>query len=694
MITHQLSATTPDNTNYEIRPTHWNQEHAQVITLTGNTAGASTISGTNIVFSGGPNATLSVNGNTLVWSGGAGAAAQTGISGIIVSDATYTSGTVSFSNQNGVTIGSSVNGASQYIRLSVNTSYLASNVSSNYVHVSGSATTISGVTTANVVGTNSTRWAMEDHQHAGVYGAGVSTGGNTAGNTAAERPGRWIFAGSNAITLSQETAANSAQTIHIQGPISATTISGVTSANVIGTRGSRFALEDHQHVGVYSAGVSTGGNTAGDTAVRPGQIVFAGGANITLSMATGAGSLQTVSIVGGAGGGGSQSVGMSTQTAGGATAGTTGYASGSAILYHLVPGSNITMSQSVNGASGTMSIYAPSPGAAAENNWVNLLGANTAGNTTASGSTLGFSGINLTLSGTNGSAINFSAPATSSLVGSSGVSISTNGSTITVGLRLGSYFENMNGEWGNSTTLQALQSTSHVQQFVLEWPVSFGQLRMPMSASCAASSTHATTGNSSWSYGHSRSHNFVIYSRGVGASSMSLQSIMSTQLTDQQSIRVSANANSTQFSYSNRATYQMSTGAVGFTFDYSSSAASCNYHTSNMTAITGLKQMEFSWANSLTPGQYWLAYGVSSSTVSQHNAQGTRLFNIMSVYGVSQPNLAFGTIGAATNNSVGLVAGAGSFTTAGGGTTASLPISAVTTSAAHNKPVFQLFHIA
>jgi hypothetical protein len=57
-----------------------------------------------------------------------------------------------------------------------------------------------------------------------------------------------------------------------------------------------------------------------------------------------------------------QSIGMSTQTAGGATAGTTGYATGDDILYHFVPGSNITMSQSVNGASATLSIYGAAGG--------------------------------------------------------------------------------------------------------------------------------------------------------------------------------------------------------------------------------------------------------------------------------------------------------------------------------------------
>jgi hypothetical protein len=74
------------------------------------------------------------------------------------------------------------------------------------------------------------------------------------------------------------------------------------------------------------------------------------------------------------------------------------------------------------------------PGAAAENNWFNLLGANTAGNTTASGSTIGLSGINLTISGTNGSVMNISAPAVSSLSATGKLSISVNGNTVSMGV--------------------------------------------------------------------------------------------------------------------------------------------------------------------------------------------------------------------------------------------------------------------
>jgi hypothetical protein len=63
--------------------------------------------------------------------------------------------------------------------------------------------------------------------------------------------------------------------------------------------------------------------------------------------------------------------------------------------------------------------------------YANLSG-NTSGNTTASGSTLNFSGINLTLSGTNNSQIAISAPATSSLVAGANITISTAGSTISI----------------------------------------------------------------------------------------------------------------------------------------------------------------------------------------------------------------------------------------------------------------------
>lgn len=620
-------------------------------------------------------------------------AAQTGISGLVVSNTTYTSGTVSFSNANGISFGSSAGQA-------ITASYTVPTVPAQ-------------------------------------LSVGNSTGGNTVGDTGVFT-GRVVFAGGNNITLSGSSNGAS-MTISISGPNvggAQTGISGVIVSNTTYTSGTisfsnangisfgssagqaitasyTVPTQTNQSLGIYNSSQTTGQSSSSTYDARSLSIAFSGNisggwTNGSMLLTVAPQSVQTQSNVQGI------IVSNTTYRTGdvsfsnvngisfGSSAGnavTASYTVPSVTQYFSATnttfnGANISGSITNNTNGLQLSLSVAAPGAAAENNWINLLGANTAGNTTASGSTIGWSGINLTLSGTNGSAVNISAPATSSIVGASGLAISTNGSTISVGQILGSYFDNMNGQWPNSTTMTMFQSTSHVVPFLLPEPISFGFIRIPMTASVAASSTGVTTGNSQFSYGHTRSHNFVLYTRGVGANSQSLQSIGSTQLTDQQSINVSAAANSTQFSYTNRATYQMSSGTVGFTYDYSSSAASLNFHTSGMTAISGLKMMDFSWGSSLTPGQYWLAYGVSSSTASQYTAQGTRLFNVFSNYGASMPALAFGTIGAATNNSVGPFFGLGSFTTAGGSTTNSIPLTAITTTSAHNRMFVQFGRIA
>ena len=189
-----------------------------------------------------------------------------------------------------------------------------------------------------------------------VPALGLTSLGNTGGNTGTSQ-GTWIFIGSNNITLSQSTSANQIHSVYISGPaavaqtnqtigayMSSNTTSSVSSgtldarsmtfrgmgiasvgysggevvisvpagggvvvSNAIqavgsatgsGTNTSRFAADDHVHAGVFSMGVSDIGNTSGDTSVGPGRIVFAGGNNITLSQATAAGKLMTVTISG------------------------------------------------------------------------------------------------------------------------------------------------------------------------------------------------------------------------------------------------------------------------------------------------------------------------------------------------------------------------------------------------------------
>ena len=52
-----------------VKPGDWNSAHNQFMTLGGNTAGQSAVSGTNVVFAGGNNITLSANGSTVSFVG-------------------------------------------------------------------------------------------------------------------------------------------------------------------------------------------------------------------------------------------------------------------------------------------------------------------------------------------------------------------------------------------------------------------------------------------------------------------------------------------------------------------------------------------------------------------------------------------------------------------------------------------------
>ncbi len=117
---------------------------------------------------------------------------------------------------------------------------------------------------------------------------------------------------------------------------------------------------------------------------------------------------------------------------------------------------NVTFGTS---AGGIITASVAAPGAAAESNAFNLLGANTAGNTTATGSTIGLSGINLTLSGTNASQIVISAPPVSSLSATGLVSISSNGSTISIGAGPLSFFATGNTTQSSSGTIDGRSIT-------------------------------------------------------------------------------------------------------------------------------------------------------------------------------------------------------------------------------------------
>jgi hypothetical protein len=216
-------------------------------------------------------------------------------------------------------------------------------------------------------------------------------------------------------------------------------------------------------------------------------------------------------------------------------------------------------------------------------------------------------------------------------------------------------------------------------------------------ASVAASSTATTTSNTSFSMTGATSHNFVFYSRGVGANSMSLQYVTSTQLVDMCSVRVSAAAgNTSQYSYSVRYTL----GNTSFTKDYSASEASQRYHTSHLTDLTGQKMVDYPCGLSLSAGQWWLAYGRTSTSATQNATASvlTRLnVSLNTFLGYSMHTLgAWGTMGGASNSSICLgTPGFGSFTTGGAaGTTDSIAFANISSNASNQGVILQLLRIA
>lgn len=289
--------------------------------------------------------------------------------------------------------------------------------------------------------------------------------------------------------------------------------------------------------------------------------------------------------------------------------------------------------------------------------------------------------------------VTFSAGANSAGLGSivfsnlNGVSFGLNGSTITASVAAGG--GNTNTYWVNTPIWQATQTAnyagnlSNIVSLMLPNALSFDFVRMIRSGVLlAATTTGATTGNTQFSCGYTRSHNFAIYSKGSGANSQSLQLYFSTQILEQYSNNVSAAANSTQFSYSNRYSFPCSSGTTGFTFDYSSSAASLNFGSASGSRLEGLREMDFKIATTLSAGMWWLMYGHSSASSSQFTSLGWRALYTYAMFGLSQATGSLRKMGdGAINSSVMPGYGVGSFTTAGGGSTTSLGFSNITSGA-------------
>lgn len=164
-VLHIKSLTIADGTNTDIvRPSDWLSAHNQQITLAGNTAGQSTISGTNIAFQGGNNVTLSAvtaaGAATIIVSGANTVAqtVQTQASGAIAGTG-FTSTTTAGSN---ITAAMGTNGLSMAVPVFLTgfTQSTQTQAAGNIAGTGYTSTTTAGTAVTAALGTNGLSMAV------------------------------------------------------------------------------------------------------------------------------------------------------------------------------------------------------------------------------------------------------------------------------------------------------------------------------------------------------------------------------------------------------------------------------------------------------------------------------------------------------------------------------------------------------
>ena len=565
--------------------------------LSGNStsggAGYSNITSGTMILAGGNNITLSQDGSRITISGADVGGAQTGISSVALSDTTYTSGQISFRDLNGITWQSTTGQAIQIthgLQYTSNTSAITSNAMHSTSRPAFSADASSTFQTLTLQNSNGISFSNNAGAiritHDLQYTSATSAITSAALHTSASR----------VINIVAATNNTGGGTASLSSDVSFSAANGLTFYTSAGGAvvGSHNALTSQSNQAFSAGAASSTFQTL--TFQDSNGVSFsnnAGAIRVTHALAgtgtTVATSNQGLSMTLNSAGLNISATGLNqavSNSAGSFTFQTLNFSNANNVTWGTSAGNIITASVAA-------------PGAAAENNWMNLLGANTSGNTTASGSTIGLSGINMTLSGTNGSVVNLSVPATSSLSATGQVSISTNGSTISIGVPgdiTYSYFNPQDAYV--QVTGQQGQSTLHIQ------PAKFPNLQFDR---WAIPIVNTNSSNSSGS--HTISFHVGLYSNNAGTLS-----------------RVFSTSSSTGVTHS---------GTAG-----------------SYSLYSGIRLFTIPQTTTVTEGQYWI--GVLSMTTSG-GANGS----YSQILASQQNSSFFGHFGVAVNKSIQYTRGLG-----------------------------------
>lgn len=692
-------------------------------------AGTTNATGPTLSFANSNGVTFGINGNTITASaagggGGGGAALSAGTQ-------SANTGTVVFANSNGITFGMSgsnqITASHNGLTTQSGQAFSASGGSStfqtlNFSNANGAtfsnsagqvalSYTVPTVTNSSFTVQAGTQTLSSVSRMAFVDGNGVSFGASTSNNgsitiTASHNGLTTARASNDGIGLNTAlTAGPLALTINSSGlSLNAGSAAGTTSGfagNLISgsmthnTAGLNLSLNhpawlttaaqsNHSHGNPTLALTNLSGTTASNSN------------GLTLSLSAAA-----------PGGGGGAAISAGTQSA---NTGTIAFANSNGVSFGMSGSSQITASyDGLRGISVSNTILSPSGGGGTVyfntgNNRIALsydtfvspnelifrafapwVGMSTQGNTSgttgilSSGDLVLVGGNNITLSQSTGAGGN-----TITISGAAGGGGNTE-----------SYKPLIPVAILNTQTYQISQSTSIVWPADVQNNESVGFARYLVSANVTSMASLATTINTSLAYSQAGTFRLVAYTRGTGANSQSLQSIASTSWSTGQGVTLTANTTGSQYSVSNAYSFpNTATASTSFSTSYAASVTNFQVSSTHLTALTAAKIQGVPWDTLLPPERIWFAFGVSTTSGSTGNASisnGGRLNT--SGLGLSQVNLPYGDFGVAANASVHAVSGVGSFTTAGGGSTASLGFSNISSNASHIVPYFSVGRI-
>lgn len=649
---HSRTATGADDPAYDVQlQRDWNAAH--LLTLNAVGSEISNAFGTN------GNVTFTYDGTFVNANAGTAAPSPINVSAGTTSNNVQT---LVFSNSNGISFG--LNGST--ITGTVQTNYLTTAMKSDAATISN--VNLSAGTTSNNL--SAFVFSNSNNVSFGLNGSTVTASASVASSltnikvsagTASQNRSDITFNDSNGISFGLGTGANA-------GVITGTVKTDYQSsnANYLTSQSNQAASASNGSFTFQTVGFSNANNVTFGTSA--GSIVTASvAAQSTQSAIKGFGATNT-----------------------GNTAGNTGISSG--IDWVIAGTNNITVSESTAaGGPNTLWLSAPNPGAGG-----GIGGISNSQTMYTSGTVvLTEGGGAITIGSDTGQHFSFSVPQTSSIVGTSGISVSSAGSTISIQPTTESYYAYpANGPDHHTQTWAPLSNTSYIWPFKVDDVVGFNYLKWLQTVSLASMASIATAVNNTKSYTQQGTYNFNLYTRQTGANSQSLSNFLSTSATSSMGITIGQNANGSQWTVTHAFAFPASNGTTSTSASYATTLSNVNVSTTHLTFMTGIKFQAFPWSTTITDNQYFLMHGLQTAQTTNGNASLSNMALTCSGLAYSLLANAYADFGSATNSSIGALPGVGSFTKAATGSTAALGFANITTSATHLIPYITLQAIA